>query len=160
MTSYHSLSLVSWSASRQLADSVLASFVADIAAPGTIVSQMECVKKQHNNRYDALTDRLGSPEMLRVVDNSTQIGGKWLSVLPSIEAWTISNHDMQSALHVRTLKQGRAICSRCGSPACSTIVYMIFGIGYRVLAHVSKPAANFSIYRSKTAITESQLVLQ
>jgi hypothetical protein len=146
LTSYHSLLSVSWSASRQLADSVLASFVADIAAPGTIVSQVERVEEQHNNRYDAFMDRLGSPEMLRVMDHSTQVGRKWLSVLPSTEAWTISNHDVQSTLHVRTLKQGRPICSRCGFPACSTVVYMIIGIGYRVLAHTYSVKTSSQIY--------------
>lgn len=63
-----------------------------------------------------ILDRLNDSERKRLIENASQMGKRWLNVIPCFQPLRLSNQEVATGLHDRTLVGSSiAICSFCGS---------------------------------------------
>jgi hypothetical protein len=81
----------------------------------TIAPQRTRCNEALNKQRDALFSTLDDTKTKTIIESSSGLGKKWLSVVPFYQSLRLSDFEVSSALHVRTLHTGSgAVCSGCG----------------------------------------------
>jgi hypothetical protein len=83
----------------------------------TVLSQRERCQEAFLATRDSLLQSLDPHSAKSVVEASSLLGRKWLSVTPFSPALRLSDFEVSAALHARTLLPGAAThCRHCGAP--------------------------------------------
>jgi hypothetical protein len=84
--------------------------------PTTIKSQRERCQETFLTARDALLANLDQQQVKLVIEASSYIGRKWLSVIPFNQALRLTDFEVSAALHIRTLcPSSLSHCRHCGS---------------------------------------------
>lgn len=83
----------------------------------TVLSQRERCQEAFLAARDSLLESLDPRSAKSLIEASSLLGRKWLSVIPFSAALRLSDFDVSAALHARTLLPGAAThCRHCGAP--------------------------------------------
>jgi hypothetical protein len=82
----------------------------------TVLSQRERCQEEFLATRDSLLESLDPQSAKSVVEASSLLGRKWLSVIPFSPALRLTDLEVSAALHARTLLPGAALhCRHCGA---------------------------------------------
>lgn len=100
-----------------LSDNVLAALVPGLAPLDTVPTQQGLCGEAFLARREALLSTLTLREQVSLAEGASMVGRRFLSAIPSSARFTMTNSDIQAALHYRTLLPGHdSTCPRCGAP--------------------------------------------
>lgn len=99
------------------ADKYLANiFALDLPDEAPTPSQRELCSSMWEHQQTAILEGLNDPGRKRLIENASGIGKRWLNVVPYFQPLRLSNQEVATGLHDRTLVgSSLAICSFCGS---------------------------------------------
>jgi hypothetical protein len=81
----------------------------------TIAPQRTRCNDAFNKQRDDLFTLLDDTQTKTIIESSSGLGKKWLSVVPFYQSLRLSDFEVSSALHVRTLHTGSGtVCAGCG----------------------------------------------
>ncbi|OXG82729.1 hypothetical protein C350_02677 [Cryptococcus neoformans MW-RSA36] len=101
------------SASRQALANI---FNLDLPDEAPTPSQRELCSSMWEHQQTTILEGLNDPGRKRLVENASRVGKRWLNVVPYFQPLRISNQEVATGLHDRTLVgSSLAICSLCGS---------------------------------------------
>jgi len=103
-------------ASIESSDIVLASLFPSLEPPDNPISQRDRCQEVFSTRRNHLFTKLNLHEKRRVIENTSQLSRRWMSVIPSNRSAVLSDHEVQAGLHTRTLKSPGSHCTRCARP--------------------------------------------
>jgi hypothetical protein len=82
-------------------------------------SQRDRMSSKWQGELDLLLASLPPQQAITVLENGSSVGAAWMRTLPLYRHLTLSDHDIVTGLHLRTLRPGRAevgACTYCGLP--------------------------------------------
>jgi hypothetical protein len=84
---------------------------------GPLRSQRERCQDQFETRHRALMAQCTPQECLSIMEASSYLGRRWMSIIPFNNSLRLSDFEVSNALHLRTLLPGHAThCHHCGLP--------------------------------------------
>jgi hypothetical protein len=116
--SFKTCAPLEFAAASEASDSLLAPLLdQDIdAANQAVLSQRERCQAAFLATRDSLLESLDPQSAKSVIEASSLLGRKWLSVIPFSPALRLSDFEVSAALHARTLLPGAAThCRHCGA---------------------------------------------
>ncbi|UOH80526.1 hypothetical protein LQV05_003180, partial [Cryptococcus neoformans] len=108
---------LAYKAAAAQADKHLANiFALDLPDKAPTPSQRELCSSMWEHQQTTILEGLNDPGRKRLVENASRIGKRWLNVVPHFQPLRLSNQEVATGLHDRTLVgSSLAICSFCGS---------------------------------------------
>jgi hypothetical protein len=82
-------------------------------------SQRDRMSSKWQGELESLLTCLSPQQAITVLENGSSVGAAWMRTLPLYRHLTLSDHDIVTGLHLRTLRPGRAevgACTYCGVP--------------------------------------------
>jgi hypothetical protein len=85
-------------------------------SPGPVLPQRELCREAFQAARDALLEGVDPHSAKMIVEASSTLGRKWLSIIPFFSALRLSDFEISAALHLRILSRpSRTACGRCGA---------------------------------------------
>ncbi|WWC95529.1 hypothetical protein V866_002394 [Kwoniella sp. B9012] len=107
-------------ASWVVSSTVLKTFIPDIAIPEDKRTQKERCAELFESQQSEMLQGLTTFERILVVESASNLGRRWLSVLPTGPTLQMSDHEVSVSLHRRLLTYRKATyCGRCKLNATS-----------------------------------------
>ena len=119
LLSFRQVAPKAFAASTDLASSVLSKLIPAIPSPSPgFLSQKDRCAPFFLHLRNQLFSVLSPTERLRVLENASFVGRRWLSVIPHCPQTILSNAEIASALHFRSLHNpfGGSTCRQCHNP--------------------------------------------
>ncbi|UOH79812.1 hypothetical protein LQV05_000823, partial [Cryptococcus neoformans] len=117
LLSFTDVAPLAYKAAAAQADKHLANiFALDLPDKAPTPSQRELCSSMWEHQQTTILEGLNDPGRKRLVENASRIGKRWLNVVPHFQPLRLSNQEVATGLHDRTLVgSSLAICSFCGS---------------------------------------------
>jgi hypothetical protein len=83
--------------------------------PESISTQRVRCNDEFDRQREALFTTLDDHQIKTIIESASGLGKKWLSIVPFYQSLRLSDFEVSSAMHVRTLHTGSgAVCTQCG----------------------------------------------
>ncbi|AAW43042.1 hypothetical protein CND00010 [Cryptococcus deneoformans JEC21] len=117
LLSFTDVAPLAYKAAAAQADKHLANiFGLDLPDEAPTPSQRELCSSMWEHQQTTILEGLNDPARKRLIENASKIGKRWLNVIPYFQPLRLSNQEVATGLHDRTLVGSSiAICSFCGS---------------------------------------------
>jgi len=108
-----------YAAANEASDVIIGGLLGDLGDSdeerGQRRSQKARCEEMWNEKSERIVEGLGDIGRKLLIENSTTFGRKWLSSIPYFQPLRLTDYDISTGLHYRTLASGsRGICKWCG----------------------------------------------
>lgn len=117
MLSHKEIAPLAYQAAHSAASDTLHRLVPRLRPDDDLRSQRELSQEAFLIKQDLLMASLDPRERVLVTESASQVGRRWLDVIPSSARFKLSDIAVQTGLHYRTLTPGhRGDCTKCAVP--------------------------------------------
>jgi hypothetical protein len=117
ITSHKEIAPLAYQAASSLSATVLARLVSRLKPVGDLRTQRELCQEAALIKQEILMASLDPRDRFFLVESASQVGRRWLDVIPSSARFALSDGEIQANLHCRTLLSGYlGNCRRCAAP--------------------------------------------
>jgi len=118
LLSHRDCSHHAYAAANEASDVIIGGLLGDLCDSdemGQRRSQKARCEEMWNEKSERIVEGLGDIGRKLLIENSTTFGRKWLSSIPYFQPLRLTDYDISTGLHYRTLASGsRRVCKWCG----------------------------------------------